>query len=158
MSILILATGPTQEKYLKTGMDHYLKRLKNYKPKVDYKEIKIPSKIYSYKDINEIKKAEADILLNHINASDYLTLLDERGKTYSSTAFANYVSSILIRGYKRWVFLIGGPFGFDDVLYRRANDQIALSEMTFTHQMIRLLLLEQIYRAQTILHNQSYHH
>ncbi|TVQ51216.1 MAG: 23S rRNA (pseudouridine(1915)-N(3))-methyltransferase RlmH [Saprospirales bacterium] len=158
MRILILATGPTQEKYLQTGMDHYLKRLKNYQPKVEYKEIKIPSKVYSYKDINEIKKAEADTLLTHIDDADYLTILDERGKTYTSTAFANYISSILIRGYKRWVFLIGGPFGFDEAIYLRANHQIALSKMTFTHQMIRLLLLEQIYRAQTILQNQSYHH
>jgi 23S rRNA (pseudouridine1915-N3)-methyltransferase len=158
MSILILATGLTQEKYLQTGMDHYLKRLKNYKPNVEYKEIKIPAKVYSYKDLNEIKKAEALIQLSQLNDSDYLTLLDEKGKTYSSSGFADYFSSLLIRGYKRWVFLMGGPFGFDAAIYNRANDQLALSEMTFTHQMIRLLLLEQIYRAQTILHHQSYHH
>ena len=158
MHILILATGSTQEKYIQTGMDHYLKRLKNYKPQVEYKELKIPSKVYSYKDLHKIKEAEALIQLARIQPSDYLSLLDEKGKTYTSEGFASYFSSNLMRAYKRWVFLIGGPFGFDESIYQRANDKIALSEMTFTHQMIRLLFLEQVYRSQSIIHNQSYHH
>lgn len=158
MKILVLCTAKTKEKYLKTALDSYLKRLANYKPEIKYAELPIPKKVYTYSDFRKIKEAEADIQLHQINSEDFLTLLDDKGKSYTSEQFAERFSSMLISSHRRWVFLIGGPYGFDQTLYQRANELLSLSKMTFSHQMVRLILLEQIYRAQSILHNQSYHH
>nr|MBS0037861.1 23S rRNA (pseudouridine(1915)-N(3))-methyltransferase RlmH [Saprospiraceae bacterium] len=158
MKILVLTTGATNEKYIQHGIDHYLKRLSNYKPQVEYRELTIPSKIYRYKDVANIVQAEFEFQLKQLEPSDFLSILDSRGEVYTSEDFAAKMQHMINNSYKRWVLLIGGPFGFAPELLDRAHEKISLSSMTFTHQMVRLVLLEQLYRAQSIIHNQSYHH
>ena len=158
MKTVLLTTGATNEKYIQHGIDHYLNRLKNYKPQIEYREIKIPSKTYKYKEISDILEAEAQYQLKQIETGDYLSLLDAQGKVYTSENFATKLEHMRTGTYKRWILMVGGPFGFSPSVYERAQEKVSLSAMTFTHQMVRLILLEQFYRAQSILNNQSYHH
>ncbi len=106
----------------------------------------------------EQKKEESKLILQQILPEDQLILLDEKGKEFSSAGFADFISKKQNASLKRLVFLIGGPFGFDATVYERANIKISLSQMTFSHQMIRLFFLEQLYRAYTILKGEKYHH
>lgn len=106
----------------------------------------------------ERKNAEGKMLLAYLKPDDYLVLLDENGKTYSSEKFAARLQKILNHSRKRVIFVIGGPYGFSEEVYRRADEQVSLSAMTFTHQMVRLFITEQLYRAFTILNNEPYHH
>lgn len=158
MKIELIALGKTGEKYLKTGIAEYEKRLQYFKPSINYREIAVPSKIYSWKDRAKILDAEAAIILKNCNGGDRLTLFDENGDSYSSVKFSAYFSKILLSSHRNWIMVIGGPYGFSPEVYKRADDKISLSAMTFSHQMVRLFALEQLYRAQTIIHNQSYHH
>ena len=156
MKILFLFTGKTDDGWIRQGLDLYMNRLKHY---TSMDVIEIPALKQSGKvSIEEQKTAEGEMQLSKISASDRLILLDEKGKEYSSENFAKWLAKQQGAGYKRIVFLAGGPFGFSGSIYERANEKISLSQMTFSHQMIRPLLAEQVYRAFTILRGEKYHH
>jgi len=109
-------------------------------------------------DENQQKTKEGDLILSGTQNSDFMVLLDENGKQYDSVAFSEYIQKRMNTGLKRLIFVIGGPYGFSDAIYTRANGKISLSKMTFSHQMVRLFATEQLYRAFTILKNEPYHH
>ena len=109
-------------------------------------------------DENQQKTKEGDLILGGTQNSDFVVLLDENGKQYDSVAFSEYIQKRMNTGLKRLIFVIGGPYGFSDAIYTRANGKISLSKMTFSHQMVRLFATEQLYRAFTILNNEPYHH
>jgi len=149
----LIVTGKTEDSYLKSGIGLYEGRLKHY---LDFRILEIPS--VKNADISQLKKKEGEILLKNISGSDTLVLLDEAGKQYSSVDFSQFMQQTFNKSTKHLVFAVGGAFGFSDEIYKRANAKMSLSLMTFPHQMIRLLFVEQLYRAMTILKNESYHH
>ena len=156
MNISLILIGKTDENYIETGLSEYLKRLKKY---VNFEIFIIPrNKNSKNLSENEQKKYESKKIMEKISKSDYLVLLDEKGKSRSSTEFADFLNNRMSSGIKNLVFLIGGPYGVDNSVYERANYKLSLSKMTFSHQIIRLFFLEQIYRAFTILNNEPYHH
>lgn len=155
MKVAFWQIGKTKENYLKTGEEQYEKRLKhylNFESKV-YPDIKNAGKLKPA----DVKKAEAKVILSQIQNSDHLIILDEKGKSFNSVGFSKFNEKLFHTGAKRVIYLVGGAFGFDQSIYERANQKIALSEMTFTHQMVRLFFLEQLYRAMTIIKNEQYH-
>ena len=154
MKIELWAIGKTSEKYLETGIGIFEKRLKNYLP---FSFTILPDIKTRQTDNARLKQEEGKMVLAKINPEDYLVLLDERGKEDSSTALANWLERRLSASDRRLIFLIGGAFGFSPDVYARANEQLALSKLTFSHQMVRLFFLEQLYRAMTILKNEPYH-
>ena len=156
MKILLLVIGKTDENYLLDGMDKYRGRLKHYIG-FDYEEI---PDIKNRKTLSEAqqKKQEAALILAKLKVGDKLVLLDEKGKEYCSMAFAKHLQQQMNSGLKRLVFVIGGPYGFDPSVYNKSQGKLSLSKMTFSHQMIRLFMMEQVYRAMTILKNEPYHH
>lgn len=155
MKIELWALGKTNEKYLEEGIFIYLKRLKHY---LNFEFILMPDiKQAGHLNANQLKIKEGEMILTRLKQEDFLILLDEKGDAYTSEAFANFLEQKLQLSYKRLVFLIGGAFGFSDALYERANSKLSLSKMTFSHQMIRLFFVEQLYRAMTILKNEPYH-
>ena len=156
MKITLLSLGKTEEKYVKEGIEIYLKRLKHYiKLEVnDLPELKNTKNL----SVEQQKKKEAEMLIKCISSTDYVVLLDERGTELSSLSFADYINKRMLASTQNLVFVIGGPYGFDQTIYERANDKISLSKMTFSHQMVRLFFVEQIYRAFTILKGEPYHH
>ena len=156
MTITFIQIDKTQDSYLNEGMAIYLKRLKNY-CSLEVITINVPKNV-RLKTEKEQKTEEAKLILNELKAGDHLVLLDEKGKQMSSIEFAQFMNQKQNSGIKRLVFLIGGPFGFDQKIYERANFKLGLSQMTFSHQMVRLFFLEQLYRAYTILGGEKYHH
>lgn len=142
------------DSYIKEGMLLFATRINRY---VSFEE-KVFTEGGKNKVAQAIKDAEAKLILSKLDAKDHLILLDERGKQFASEKFAAFINTLLVSGKKRVVFLIGGAYGFDDALRKRANAVVSLSEMTFSHQIIRLLFAEQLYRAFTILNNEPYHH
>ena len=156
MKILLLVIGKTDEDYLVTGIKKYVGRLGHY---VSFEMKELPD-IRNRKTLSEDqqKKAEGFLLLQQLQPADQVILLDERGKNYTSVEFAESIEKGMASGAKRMVFIIGGPYGFDKEVYDRANAQLSLSPMTFSHQMVRLIFVEQLYRAFTILKNEPYHH
>ncbi|MDR0364121.1 MAG: 23S rRNA (pseudouridine(1915)-N(3))-methyltransferase RlmH [Bacteroidales bacterium] len=156
MKITLLVIGKTVNGYLKTGEDDYLKRLKFYGD-VDYMVV---NSIKNAKSMSEAqqKEEEGKLFLTKIMSSDFCVLLDEKGKMYTSEEFSGFLNSKAVSGLKNLVFVIGGPYGFSDAIYRRADLKLSLSSMTFSHQMVRMIFLEQLYRAFTILRNEPYHH
>jgi 23S rRNA (pseudouridine1915-N3)-methyltransferase len=156
MKITFVTVGKTEDAYLKEGIEKYLKRLKHY---IKFDFIEIPelknTKALS-KEQQKIK--EAELILKRVGPLDHLSLLDERGQAFTSTQFSDYINHKMIISTNNLVFVVGGPYGFDESVYKRANDKISLSSMTFSHQMIRLFFVEQIYRAFTLLKNEPYHH
>ena len=156
MKIKLLSIGKTNERLLKNGIDEYDNRIKNY---VTFENIEIPGlKNTVHLNKNEWKAKEAAKILPSFASSDLVILLDEKGKEMTSTEFASFLSQKFSGGGRCMVFVIGGPFGFDDSVKNRANFQLSLSRMTFSHQMVRLFFMEQLYRALTILRNEPYHH
>lgn len=155
MKVELWAIGKTNEKYLEEGITIYLKRLKHY---LNFEFI-IISDIKQAGNLNavQLKSKEGEAILTRLKNEDFLILLDEKGAVYTSEAFAQFLEQKLQLSYKRIVFLIGGAFGFSETLYERANAKLSLSKMTFSHQMIRLFFVEQLYRAMTILKNEPYH-
>lgn len=156
MKIKLLAIGKTSEDYLKEGMAIYLKRLKHYLP-FEYQElpdVKNPKNLSSA----QIKEQEGQSIIAQLQAGDFLMLLDEGGKQFSSEGFAQLIEKKNISGVRTLVFVIGGAYGFSPPVYERADGQMSLSKMTFSHQMVRLFALEQMYRAQSILKGEPYHH
>ena len=157
MKCTLLTIGKTAEEYLKRGISVYEKRLKRYN--ICYNSRFITEKKRQKTNKPEhIKLEEGKILLQNINTGDFVILLDERGKEFSSVKFAEHLRKKMIEGKKNVVFVIGGAFGFSEAMYQRANQKIALSKMTFSHQLVRLVFVEQLYRALTIIHNEPYHH
>jgi 23S rRNA (pseudouridine1915-N3)-methyltransferase len=156
MKITLLAIGKTDDSYILEGVDKYLKRLKHY---IKF-EIQIIPDIKKAKNLSEEEQKikESEQFLKNIQPTDYIVILDERGTELSSLQFADFLNKKMIASVSHLVFLIGGPYGFDQSIYQRANYKISLSKMTFSHQMIRLFFAEQIYRAFTILKGEPYHH
>ncbi|MBQ5723515.1 MAG: 23S rRNA (pseudouridine(1915)-N(3))-methyltransferase RlmH, partial [Muribaculaceae bacterium] len=146
----------TNARYLQEGIDEYIKRLKHYIP---YSITVLPD-IKNTKKLTEEqqKEAEGKLMLDALKPGDCLVLLDERGKEFTSVAFADYLQRKMNAGLRRLVFVIGGPYGFSQSVYDRADEKISLSKMTFSHEMIRLFFTEQIYRAMTIQRGEPYHH
>ncbi|MGD0712118.1 MAG: 23S rRNA (pseudouridine(1915)-N(3))-methyltransferase RlmH [Bacteroidales bacterium] len=156
MKISLIHTGRTTEKYLQEGFSIYEKRIKRY---ISFETIIIPDlKNVKNLDAAHVKGKEADIQLNYIKNCDYLVLLDEWGKEMRSTAFANFLQLRMNSSIKNLLFLTGGPYGFADCIHAKANQEISLSKMTFSHQLVRLLFVEQLYRAFSIIHHEPYHH
>tara|TARA_B100001287_G_scaffold155672_1_gene130945 strand:- start:290 stop:763 length:474 start_codon:yes stop_codon:yes gene_type:complete len=155
MKILLLAVGTTTDKNMKNQIQSFTTRLSHY---VDFKYIEIPNKKKSNKlTISEFKNFESETLEKNILKGDYIILLDEKGKSYTSVEFSKKIEGFMINSYKRIVFVIGGAYGFTNQIYNQANDKLSLSKMTFSHQMIRLFFVEQLYRAFTIIKNEKYH-
>lgn len=156
MKILLLAIGKTDEDYLITGIKKYVGRLGHY---VSFELKEIPD-IRNRKTLNEEqqKKAESFLLLSQLQPGDHVVLLDENGKQHSSVEFSSMLERLMVSGIKRLVFVIGGPYGFASEVYAKADDKMSLSPMTFSHQMVRLIFVEQLYRAFTILKGEPYHH
>lgn len=156
MKITLICIGKTDEPYLLTGIEKYLKRLPFY---VDFKLSVIPDiKKHKGMSIELQKKKEGELILKNINQSDQIVLLDEQGKEFTSVQFSAFLEKKMVGSVQHLVFIIGGPYGFDEAIYQRANAKLSLSKMTFSHQMIRLFFVEQLYRAYTILKNEPYHH
>jgi 23S rRNA (pseudouridine1915-N3)-methyltransferase len=156
MKITLLAIGKTDNRNLQNLMDDYNKRLNFY---VSFSLEVIPD-IKNAKNLSETqqKQAEGEEILKKIIPADTLILLDENGKAFSSVGFSDFLQKKMNSGLKNLVFVIGGPYGFSEELYARANGKVSLSAMTFSHQMVRLFFIEQLYRAFTILRNEPYHH
>lgn len=156
MNITLLAIGKTRSNYVSTGIEDYLKRLSRYIP---FELIEIPDvKNAGRLSEEEQKRAEGERILSKVTNTDHLILLDERGKQYTSMEFANKLEGLMISGKKRLLMVIGGPYGFSAEVYNRANELLSLSKMTFNHEMVRLFITEQTYRAMTILRGEPYHH
>ncbi|PHS65648.1 MAG: 23S rRNA (pseudouridine(1915)-N(3))-methyltransferase RlmH [Flavobacterium sp.] len=156
MKIKLLAIGKTDSKNLQQLIEEYTKRLGFYVPF----SLEIIPDIKNSKNLSEAqqKKTEGGEILKRIEKSDTLILLDENGKTFSSVHFSEYLQKKMNSGLKTLVFVIGGPYGFSEEIYKRANGKVSLSTMTFSHQMVRLFFIEQLYRGFTILRNEPYHH
>ncbi len=156
MTIKLIVVGRTVQKYLQEGEKDYLDRLSHY---CRFEMTTIPE-LKNAKNLKEpqIKESEGELILKLVQTSDHLVLLDERGKLRGSEDFATWLQAIANRGVKTLVFVVGGAYGFSDAVYERANEKISLSPMTFSHQMVRTIFLEQLYRAHTILQGQPYHH
>ncbi len=156
MKITFLTVGKTEDAYLKEGVDKYVKRLKHYTrlELADLPELKNTKALTEQQQ----KAKEAELILKKISPTDYVVLLDEKGTELSSKQFAAYLEKRSLSTAASLVFVVGGPYGFDRSVYDRANDRLSLSQMTFSHQMIRLFFTEQLYRAFTILKGEPYHH
>lgn len=156
MKIELAVIGKTSIGYLKQGIDEYIKRLKHYVPF----ELKYIDDIKNTKNISEDqqKRTEGAKILSLLDKSDFVVLLDEHGKEYTSMQYSSYIQKRMLSGVKKVVFVIGGPYGFSQEVYDRANDKISFSKMTFNHEMIRLIFTEQLYRAYTIINHEPYHH
>ena len=156
MEISLIVIGKTNARYLQEGIDEYIKRLKHYIPY----SISVLPDIKNTKKLTEEqqKEAEGKLMLDALKPGDCLVLLDERGKEFTSVAFADYLQRKMNAGLRRLVFVIGGPYGFSQSVYDRADEKISLSKMTFSHEMIRLFFTEQVYRAMTIQRGEPYHH
>lgn len=156
MNIRLIAIGKTDNKDLQSLINDYTKRLSFY---VKF-ELEIIPDIKNVKNLSEAqqKEKEGELILAKIAPTDQLILLDENGKTFSSVGFSDYLQKKMNAGIKTLVFVIGGPYGFSESVYQKAQGKVSLSEMTFSHQMVRLFVIEQMYRGFTILKNEPYHH
>lgn len=156
MNIKLLAIGKTDNKNLQSLIEEYSKRLSFY---IKF-DLEIIQDIKNVKNLSESqqKDKEGELILAKITATDHLILLDENGKTFSSLDFSDYLQKKMNSGIKTLVFVIGGPYGFSKELYEKSQGKISLSLMTFSHQMVRLFVIEQLYRGFTILKNEPYHH
>ena len=156
MNIRLLAIGKTDNKSLQSLIDEYTKRLSFY---IKF-DLEIIPDIKNVKNLSEAqqKEKEGELILSKISATDQLILMDENGSTFSSVAFSDYLQKKMNGGIKTLVFVIGGPYGFSVEVYKKAQGKVSLSEMTFSHQMVRLFVIEQLYRGFTILKNEPYHH
>lgn len=156
MTIKLIAIGKTDNKSLQTLMDDYQKRLGFY---IKF-EFEIIPDIKNSKNLSEDqqKQKEGEQILSRVTNSDILVLLDEGGKQMDSVGFSEYLQKHMNSGIKQLVFVIGGPYGFSPEVYDKSNGKLSLSKMTFSHQMIRLFFIEQLYRGFTILRNEPYHH
>lgn len=156
MKITLLCIGKTDDKFIQEGIDKYTKRLKHYIP---FNIVVVPD-VKNVKNLSETqqKEKEAELFSKYIQSTDYIVLLDERGKEFRSLEFSSFIEKKMVASVQHMVFLIGGPYGFAEVIKQKANSFVSLSKMTFSHQMVRLFFVEQIYRAFTIMKGEPYHH
>lgn len=156
MKVKFICIGKTTKPFLEAGEEEYLSRLKHY---ISIERIELPD-IRNAKNLSkdQLKEAEGKEILKRVLSTDQLVLLDERGKEFSSISFARHLEQQMNQSVKTIVFVVGGAFGFSDEIYRRANVKISLSRMTYSHQMVRMIFLEQLYRAFTIIRGEGYHH
>ena len=156
MKITLLTVGKTDKDWVRQGLDIYVSRLKHYIP---FSIVEIPElKNVSALSRDQIKSKEGELILKNIRQTDDVILLDERGKEYSSVELARIIQDKISYEGKDIVFVIGGAYGFSDAVYKRSNSKLSLSRMTFSHQMVRAIFAEQIYRAFTIMRGEPYHH
>ena len=156
MKITLLTVGKTDKDWVKQGIDIYVSRLKHYIP---FSINEIPElKNVSALSKDQIKAREGELILKNVKPTDDVILMDEHGKEYTSVDFASFLQKKISYEGKDIVFVIGGAYGFSDEVYRRANGKISLSKMTFSHQMVRAIFTEQLYRAFTIMRGEPYHH
>jgi 23S rRNA (pseudouridine1915-N3)-methyltransferase len=156
MKTKLIYVGKTGKSFLTDGENEYAKRVKRYTP---FEVIELPDvKNAKKRSEEEIKSIEAESILKKIKSSDYVVLLDEKGTEYTSVEFSAFIQKQFNSGSQGLVFVIGGPYGFSEDVYQRANDKLALSKLTFSHQMVRMFFMEQLYRGLTILKNEPYHH
>ena len=156
MKIQFWSIGKSNEAYVKQGVEDFTKRISNYF-KVEWNIIPVPKNTGMLSEM-DLKKKEGELILQWLDKGDYLVLLDERGKQLTSEELADFVQARANESVKKIVFLIGGAFGVADEVFKRANYKWSLSQLVFPHQLVRLILAEQIYRACTILKNEKYHH
>lgn len=156
MKITLLVVGKTTDPHFIATTDEYLKRINHYLPM----NMEVIPELKNAKNLSpdQQKEKEADFILKAFQPGDRIVLLDEHGKTYRSLEFADWIQKKMLAGVKRLLLVVGGPYGFSPRIYAVAHEKISLSAMTFSHQMIRLLIAEQVYRAMTILNNEPYHH
>jgi 23S rRNA (pseudouridine1915-N3)-methyltransferase len=156
MKIVLLVTGKTHQDFVEKGLTEFCGRLKHYVPF----EIKVIPENKNAKNLSfeQQKEKEGELILKSIQPGDYVALLDEHGAEFTSLDFAKFLEKKMHTVSKCLVFVIGGPYGFSQKVYSAAQEKIALSKMTFSHQLIRLVFVEQLYRAMTILNNEPYHH
>lgn len=156
MKLTLLLIGSTDKKYIKEGIEDYLKRVTFYIPF----EVKIISDIKNNRNFSphQQKEKEGKAILDHISTGDELVMLDEQGTEMSSIEFSKWIEKRMINGSKQLTFIIGGPYGFSEAVYQRADSKISFSKMTFPHQLVRLIFAEQLYRAMTIIKGEPYHH
>lgn len=156
MRITLLVVGKTNDKNFIAGIDEYAKRIKHY---ISF-DIEVIPELKNTKSLSEEqqKEKEAELILKSFQQGDCIVLLDEHGKEFRSIEFASWMEKKMASGLRRLVFVVGGPYGFSQRVYQAAHEKISLSRMTFSHQMIRLIFAEQIYRAMTIINNEPYHH
>jgi 23S rRNA (pseudouridine1915-N3)-methyltransferase len=156
MKITLLLVGKTEDAYLREGISKYLNRLRHY-ARIDFVEI---PELKNTKALSpeQQKVKEAEFIVKRILPTDHVILLDEKGVQLTSQQFADYLDKKAVSSISNLVFVVGGPYGFDQLVYRKANDKISLSKMTFSHQMVRLFFTEQLYRAFTIIKGEPYHH
>lgn len=156
MKMTLLTMGRTDVRWVREGLEIYLSRLSHY---VQFSIVEIPElkNVASFSK-DQIKEKEGELILASVKPSDDLILLDEKGRQFRSATFASYLEDKMTRGGKNIVFVIGGAYGFSEKVYARANAKISLSDMTFSHQMVRVIFAEQIYRAFTIMRGEPYHH
>ena len=156
MDVKLVTVGKTDVKWVKEGLDLYVSRLRHYVP---FSLVEIPQlKNVSALTQEQIKEREGELILKQLNPGDSVILLDEHGKEYRSVEWAEWIRQRLARGGKALVFVIGGAYGFSQAVYDRAEGMVSLSRMTFSHQMVRTIFAEQLYRAFTIIKGEPYHH
>jgi len=156
MKISLMLVGKTDAQYFVDSVREYENRLKHYIPF----EIQVLPDLKNTKNLTaeQQKEREGESILKSLQPGDFIVLLDERGKEFTSLQFASFIEKKTYTVNKRLLFIVGGPYGFSDQVYEKASEKISLSKMTFSHQMIRLIFVEQLYRAMTILNNEPYHH
>ena len=156
MNIELLAIGKTKTGFVAEGMEEYLRRLRRYVPfsLTELPDVRNAGRLPQ----EEQKEAEGILLLGKMTPADHVVLLDERGKQFTSREFASRLENIMASGKKRLLLVVGGPYGFSKAVYSRADEMLSLSKMTFNHEMVRLFMTEQTYRAMTILRGEPYHH
>lgn len=156
MKITLLLIGKTDKLYLKAGMEEYVERLKHYLPF----EIKVIPDLKKTGALPEgiQKKKEGELIIGNLTSPSEVILFDEKGTSMTSRSFSEFLQKKMASGLKELFFVVGGPYGFSDNVYKLAQAKISLSEMTFSHQMVRLIILEQFYRAFAILNGEPYHH
>lgn len=155
LKVRLISVNKTSERWIKEGCEEYIKRLRRY---LTLEVVDVEPVTSGRKSQADQKAEEGRLVLKQLKPGDFLILLDEQGRQNSSEEMADWINKKFVSVSSDIVFVIGGPYGFDDQLLKRANEKISLSKMTFTHQMVRLFFLEQLYRSMTILKNEPYHH
>ena len=156
MKGVLIVVGKTTDKRFETIIQEYIERIRHYIPFT----IEVIPELKNTKGLSqdEQKKREGEQILKNLQAGDYIVLLDEHGSERTSMDFASWMQKKMAAGPKRLVFIVGGPYGFSDAIHQKGNEEISLSRMTLSHQMIRMFFVEQVYRAMTILNGEPYHH
>lgn len=155
MKITLIVLGKTTSKEVKSVCEEYHKRVNRY---MKFEEHVLDNSSIRLNEPDKIKEREGELILRKLAPTDYLILLDEKGKEFTSESYAAYIENLMLQSHKNICFVIGGAYGFSSDVYARANTKISLSKMTFSHQIIRILFAEQLYRAFTIIRKEPYHH